>query len=613
MLNFFRRTASSVFAWVILGVLALVFGLSFGPASDNLSFGSSSFLKVHGEGLGDEEYVYQAGLVSRLVRLPEEPRLQELMGVKEAIVESMVERELLAHEARQLGLAATVTDAEDLVLAGQFIVLGETNDWLGNIAFNYEIFTRSFLSGLKVSEPKYYELQQRELLARTLRDLLAASVVVSEGELRKAYEDGANRVSLRYARYEAMRFGDLVDPTQAEIEAYRDANADELKRQFASQASRFSKLPKQNRTWVIELRKPESAPEGDKPEGEKPEGEKPEGEKPEGEKPEGDAAAPKKPDAKPDPKDAAVRSAIAAARARITGGEDFRKVAREMSQHDSSVRGGEIGWVGGTVGSETDPAVDAALDGLEVGEVSAPIEGSRALYLVLVKDRREGDVAEDKALLELAEEGLRRSKGKQLAATAAEEDLAAITAGAALTDVFAGGSALGQDGGIEQAGSDARRKVALEETGSFAKGTPAPGLGPVPDIMTAAWAATPDASLIDKAFTVGDDTVLVGVIEKTEANDAGFAEARAQLYEAARLRKAKAVTGQWTRRRCVEAKAKGDVSANEERLAKLVTYESKEAAPAMPGKKAYELCDRVGAGDDLFGGGLGGMPSDDGG
>jgi parvulin-like peptidyl-prolyl isomerase len=607
MLNFFRRTASSVFAWVILGVLALVFGLSFGPASDNLSFGSSSFVKVHGESLGDEEYVYQAGLVSRLVRLPEEPRLQELMGVKEAIVESMVERELLAHEARQLGLATTVTDAEDLVLAGQFIVLGETNDWLGNIAFNYEIFTRSFLAGLKVSEPKYYELQQRELLARTVRDLVASSVVVSDGELRKTYEDGANRVSLRYARYEAMRFGDLVDPTPAEIEAYRDANTDELKRQFASQGSRFSKLPKQHRAWVIEVRKPESSAaqgEGGEPAGDEASGQTP--------------AEPSNPDAKADakaakdPKDAAARSTIAAARARITGGEDFRKVAREVSQHESSVRGGDVGWVGGAVGSETDPAVDAALDGLEVGKVSEVIEGSKALYLVLVKDRREGDVPEDAALLELAEEGLRRSKGKQLASVAAEEDLAAINGGAALTDVFAGGSALGQEGGIEQAGSDARRKVALEETGSFAKGTPAPGLGPVPDIMTAAWAATPDASLIDKLFAVGDDTVLVGVIEKTEATDAGFAEARAQLYEAARMRKAKAVTGQWTRRRCLEAKARGDVSANADKLAKLVTYDAKAPAAEMPGKKAYELCDRVGAGEDLFGGGLGGMPSDDG-
>ena len=47
--------------------------------------------------------------------------------------------------------------------------------------------------------------------------------------------------------------------------------------------------------------------------------------------------------------------------------------------------------------------------------------------------------------------------------------------GAALTDVFSGGSALGGDAGIEQAGTDARRKVELHETGSFPKGSPAPG------------------------------------------------------------------------------------------------------------------------------------------
>jgi hypothetical protein len=39
MLDFLRRSATSVFAWIILGVLALVFGLSFGLPSENLTLG----------------------------------------------------------------------------------------------------------------------------------------------------------------------------------------------------------------------------------------------------------------------------------------------------------------------------------------------------------------------------------------------------------------------------------------------------------------------------------------------------------------------------------------------------------------------------------------------
>lgn len=578
MLNFFRRTASSVFAWIILGVLALVFGLSFGPASDNLSLGTGSYVKVHGESLGDEEFRFQANLIERVVQIPKDARFQQMLGLKEEILDAAVEREVLYDAGRDLGLQATDADAEELVLAGQFIVLGETLDWLGNLAFNYDIFKKSFLAGLQISEPNYLDLQRRELLARTVRDLIAASVVVSEGELRAAYDDDANRLSLRYARYEALRFGDLVDPTPAEIEAFRAANLEDLRKQFTSQGSRFAKLPKQARVFLLEVRKPEPADDAD-----------------------ATAAA---------ERDKAAQTTIQAARKRIEGGEDFRKVAREVSQHESSVRGGELGWVAQSSGSGVDPAVDTQLATLEVGKVSDVIDGSKALYLVLVRERREGDIDEAGALPELAEEGVRRSKGRELARAAAEEDLAAIAAGAALTDVFAGGSALGGDAGIEQAGTDARRKVRLDETGSFAKGTPAPGLGQAPDILAAAWAATPDQSLLDQVFTVGDDLVLVGVVEKTEANDAGFAEARGELYRAAIARKAELVTAAWTKRRCIEAKAKGEISANEGRVARLMTYETKLDAEAKEIIRPYEICDRVGdRGGKLrmgFGGGPGG-------
>ncbi len=605
MLNFFRRTASSVFAWIILGVLALVFGLSFGPASDNLSLGTGSYVKVHGESLGDEEFRFQANLIERVVQIPKDARFQQMLGLKEEILDAAVEREVLYDAGRGLGLQATDADAEELVLAGQFIVLGETLDWLGNLAFNYDIFKKSFLAGLQISEPNYLDLQRRELLARTVRDLIAASVVIGEGELRAAYEQDANRLSLRYARYEALRFGDLVDPTPAEVEAYRTANLEELRKQFTSQGSRFAKLPKQARVFLLEVRKPEPAePTADGDAATAPEGGETPGDKP------GKSGAGGSVRGGGGTTDGLSRAfgAIQAARKRIEGGEDFRKVAREVSQHESSVRGGELGWVAQSSGSGVDPAVDTQLASLEVGKVSDVIDGSKALYLVLVRERREGDIDEAGALPELAEEGVRRSKGRELARAAAEEDLAAIAAGAALTDVFSGGSALGGDG-IEQAGTDARRKVRLDETGSFAKGTPAPGLGQAPEILAAAWAATPDQSLLDQVFTVGDDLVLVGVVEKTEANDAGFAEARAELYRAAVARKAELVTASWTKRRCIEAKAKGEISANEGRVARLMTYETKldEAKDII---KPYEVCDRVGdRGGRLrmgFGGGPGG-------
>lgn len=567
MLGSLRKSATSLFSWLILGALALVFGLQFGLPSDSLTFGQSSYVKVHGEKIGDDEYRYQITLLSMVIAFDKlDERIRKMIGVDEEVLESIVEREVLTNAAHDLGLEATERDAEDLVLAGHFIVLGETLLRLGpKDDFNYESFL-NFVRNLHVSEPRYLDLQRRELLARIVRDVVSASTVVSERELRQLYDEGANRLTLRIARYSPLQFGELVDPTTEEIAAYQSAHADELKKQFVTQGSRFAKLPKQARVFIVEVKKPEPAP---------------------------DDGGKGKDTAKP-----AARATIDAARKRVLDGEDFRKVARELSQHETSGRGGEVGWVGESVGTGVDPKVDEVLAKLEIGKPSEVIEGDKAFYLALVRARREGDISEADALPELAEEGVRIEKGEQLARTAAEEDLQAVKSGAALGDVFSGGSALGGDEGVESAGAKKDVRVALDDTGSFPKGEPIPGVGPAKDIVDAAWAAEPGPGMIDGLFEVGQDIVLAGLVAKEQGSDAGYAEIRKDLYRGAVERKGGLITSRWTHRLCLEAKGRGDIKDSPERIAKLIP--SATAKPPAegelpdPNSKPYEVCDRVG-------------------
>ncbi|MBC8072910.1 MAG: peptidylprolyl isomerase [Deltaproteobacteria bacterium] len=567
-----------MFSWLILATLALVFGLQFGLPSDSLSFGKASFVKVHGEKIGEEDYRFQLGLVATVLDFEKiDERIRKFIGVDEEILESMIEREVLTDAAHDLGLEATERDVEDLVLAGHFIVLGETMLRLGpKDEFNYDSFLK-FVRAMSVSEPRYMELQRHELLARVMRDVVASSTAISERELRQIYDDGANRMTLRVARYSPLRFGELVDPSEEAITAYLAAHEDELVRQYGSQGSRFAKLPKQARVWVLEVRKPEPA----------------------------DAAALAK-----------ARASIEQARKRIVGGEDFRKLARELSQHETATRGGEVGWVGLTAGTGVDPELDKLLAELTIGTVSEVIEGEKGFYLALVRKHREGDIAQADALPELAEDGVRTEQGEQLARSAAEEDLAALKSGAALADVFSGGSALGGTAGIDTAGADKRVKAQLDDTGSFPKGEPIPGVGPAPDVVAAAWAAEPDSSMIDALFEVGQDIVLVGLVEKQVGSDAGFAEIRADLYRGAVERKGELVTARWTQRRCLEAKAKGELTSSPEQIAKLIppVPAPAEGEPPLDGiGKPYETCDRVGNRGGLLraAAGLGGVPGEE--
>ena len=572
MLDFIRKSSSSFMAWLILGALALAFGLSFGLPSDSLSFGEKPVVEVHGNNINDDDVRVQYTLVRSFIGVPKDALRQQIMGVKEEVLESTIEREIMANTAEEIGLAATQVDAEDLVANGHVIVLGDSFYWTGVDQFNYKLFT-NFLRGLQISENRYYDMQRREFLARTMRDVIRASSVVPEPQLRKIYDEGANRLSLRYVRYEVQPFADLADPSEEEIEDYLSAHEADLKKTLQTQGSRFTKLPVQARVWLIEAAKPLDADET---------------------------------------KTAEVKAKLAAARTRIEGGEDFRTVAREVSEHETAPRGGDFGWTSVNSGTGVDPVVDDKLPEWEADTLSEVLEGESSFFVVRISGKREGDVPEEAALLELAEEALREEKGKALAKKAAEADRDKVLGGEALASVF-DAPALGEDSGNledapiegeegEDGEAEATPKAALRETGYFAKEGQIPGLGLMPDLVTDAWASDPETKLLAKVYETQGALIVAGLVGKDVGDDAGFQEARGDLYLRAWRRKGHRVTANFAQRRCLEAKGKGDIVVTEEKVKRAITYDTKDDAP--PPGKPYEVCDRVGQQGGLLRAGL---------
>ncbi len=556
MLEFIRRQATSVFSWVILGVLGLVFGLSFGLPSDSLSLGSQPLVKVHGETVGDDDYRYQFNLMSRIVPIPKDTRMQELMGLKEEVLDAIIERHVLAETARNIGLGATEWDAETLVLNGHLIVLGDTMNWIApEDLFNYELFVNGFLRGLQITEPGYLEVQANEILARTVRDLLVSSTTIPESEVRAEYDKDANKLSLRYVRFEMAGYADLVDLPPAEVQAHVDVNRDTLKKSFESQGMRFTKLPKQVRLRVIELAK--------------------------------DAES--------------ATATMAAARKRIRSGEDFRSVAREVSEHESSRRGGDYGWVNveGT-GTGLDPVIDQALEGLEPGQVSTVLEGESGLYLVQIHGTRQGDVPEADALVELGEEALAAERGRDLAKQAAEEALLAVKGGKTLSELVESPSALPTPGtpieNLDQTAATPPTKPTLQTTGLFPRDKPIPGLGAVPELAGQAWDASDKAEVLGQVFETPTAFVIAGVDRKEVASDEGFQAARATLYPRLAELKARKITSFFAKRRCLEAKGRGDIVPSTERIARLMVYDTKIGVDDEGNRtmRPYSVCDRVG-------------------
>lgn len=565
--------------WVILIALAAVFGLSFGLPSDSLSFGPQPLARVHGHPLDQEDFTYQLNAMSNFLQMPEDERTQELMGLRQQVLESLVERIVMAEAAENMGLRTITRDAEEMTYNGYLILLGETFPWLGRSEFNYNMFAKSLLPALAVSEKNYLEHQRQEILARTARDVLASSIVVPEAQVRAEYERSANKLSLRYVRFANAHYAELVDPSPEEIDGYVAQHGDELEAAFAGQGSRFTKLPAQVRLRYIKVPLPAALPE--------------------------DADA----DAKAAYAEAQknARSRIEDARRRVAKNEDFRTVARELSQDPATARaGGDYGWVSveGT-GSGLDPAVDEAAAKLEDGTTSSIIEGEDALWLVHVAGHREGDVPKEAAFRELAEERLAQDHGKSLAKQAAEEALLALKGGKTMADLFDSPDALG-GGGIEALplGGDPSASASdggvgrpqIRETGLFNKDKTIPGIGAVPELAKAAWEADDKAEVIPEAFEVADGWIVAGIDQKEMGSDEGFAEQREAIARVLAESKARKVTSHFAHRRCLEAKGRGDITTNDAKIKALMTYDTRIGVDEAgnPVMKPYSMCERVG-------------------
>jgi hypothetical protein len=149
-------------------------------------------------------------------------------------------------------------------------------------------------------------------------------------------------------------------------------------------------------------------------------------------------------------------------------------------------------------------------------------------------------VTQEEALRELAEDGVMKERGKELARLAAKEALQALKDGKKLTEMFKAPDAMGLGApGIDglpvdgEIGATVTEKKGpeLRVTGLFARERPIPGLGMNEELTRAAWAADPKAEFIDGVFEIEDGLVIAAVGEEGDRDGGGSGgAARAGLY-----------------------------------------------------------------------------------
>ena len=78
---------------------------------------------------------------------------------------------------------------------------------------------------------------------------------------------------------------------------------------------------------------------------------------------------------------------------KLVDGEDFKQLARQHSEDPGSkMEGGELGW---SAPDTFDPAFEAVMNSVDLGEVSTPFQSSFGWHILEVLDRRNEDISDD--------------------------------------------------------------------------------------------------------------------------------------------------------------------------------------------------------------------------
>jgi peptidyl-prolyl cis-trans isomerase D len=369
MRRYRRALQVGLFLVILAFVLTSVF--VFGQGSRQEGDPRAGVATINGEAIPYERYqrAYQSYLnvYSQAARRQLSPEQAEQLGLGAQVVEALVNEVIVVQRARAEGLEATDRDVNDYVYAipafqenGRFSLTRYQEALrrasLTDVAFERDVrreLTRARVeaavrSGVKVSEAEVeqaFTTRREEVRAAwALVDLapLTAAATVSDDELTtylKEHGDEFRQPERRKIVYVALSPGSFTrPPSEAEIEKY-----------YTEHAAEFD-VPREVRTAHILVRVGETG---------------------------GSEAEDR------------ARNKVADAIRRAKAGEDFAKLAREISEDVASKpNGGELGWV---KKGEMVPPFDQALTTLRKGEVTTePVRTAFGYHAIRAIDVREG-------------------------------------------------------------------------------------------------------------------------------------------------------------------------------------------------------------------------------
>ncbi len=481
------------FLVLLVVLLSAVFALQFGGGqAEGCAAGGSTYLaRVYDQTLskGDFEAAYS---VANFGRLPEET--QRSMRLPELVLDGLIDRTLLAREARRVGFDVSqeevmtrfVNDGVILLSLGvgapPMLPQGEIpvsfTDKEG--AFNKDLAERYIQNGLRRSVGEFADAQVDEYLAAQMRELVAATVNVSEAEIWDDYVRENDNARISYVRFSpAYYIKQKPGTSEAALAAWIADNEDRLAAEYEANKHRYTDLEKQVHARHILIKAGSYATDEQKAE---------------------------------------AKKQAAAVQKRAAKGEDFAAMASKHSGDQITAKnGGDIGFLKKGTMPES---FDEALFSMEVDEISEVVETSYGFHVIQVLAIREGDVPVDEAERELAE-GLYRADWLEARARKAAANTLASWRRSGDDDAVAQNLAAA----AKQQGGQSALAPSLEETTEFGRSdTPVPGLSTAA-LLDAVFALPEGDAFPTAPVQLGREWLIFRLLDRQRPDEAAFTDA----------------------------------------------------------------------------------------
>lgn len=363
------RISDAMGKWVAGVILALIAG-GFIFWDINFQLSAPNYAaKVNGQEIPLEEFErsfqQQEAQYQQIYRIDLDEQIRR--QIRRSVLDRLVQQESLLQRVRSEGYR--VSDqrlAESIRSIEAFQIDGE---------FSSDAYS-TFLANQGLSPTGFEELQRQQLALVDWQQGIAGSSFLTPNEFRRYIELANQQREIGYALFPAENFKDKVEVTDDDVSAYYNENKSRYMTEEAVSLE-YIKLTRDEVASSIEVSDQEIQQYYDDHKNEFGTEEERHAEhilitKNEGETEE------------------QAKARAEAALARVQGGEDFAKVAAEVSQDPGTAQqGGDLGWIGR--GMLAGPFEDALFD-MKAGEVRGPVKSDFGYHIIRLAEVRPGNV-----------------------------------------------------------------------------------------------------------------------------------------------------------------------------------------------------------------------------